>query len=132
MDSGSERNELMTTQTAFAFDKAVRRPRARRDDPETSREAARSISKEAITEGQEYIQRLISTIGAMTDEEIWIVIDLDIRNQKALKWPEDIPVKTQSGARTRRKELVDMNLLRDSGHRRKTRSGRNAIVWEAV
>jgi hypothetical protein len=37
-----------------------------------------------------------------------------------------------SGARTRRSELVDMNLVRDSGKRRKTRSGRNAIVWEAV
>jgi hypothetical protein len=113
----------MTTQSTFAFDTAVRRPRARTSDPETSREAAQSV--ERLTDKQQYILRILS-YRPRTDEEIWehIVFPTD---DFGLAYPMSV-----SGARTRRKELVDMNLVRDSGKRRKTRSGRNAIVWEAV
>lgn len=37
-----------------------------------------------------------------------------------------------SGARPRRIELVRAGLVRDSGRTRKTRSGREAVVWTAV
>jgi hypothetical protein len=104
----------MSTQTTFAFDSAVRRPRARTGDPGTSHEAARSVTE--LSEKQELILSALRRNPSI-DEEIqdWFSI-----------------VMSPSGARTRRAELVDMNLVRDSGKRRKTRSGRNAIVWEAV
>jgi hypothetical protein len=105
----------MTTQTAFAFDTAVRRPRARASDPETSHDAAQSV--ERLTEKHEYMLALLRDVGPATDERLF---------QYA------IAVMSESGARTRRSELVAMGLVRDSGKRRKTRSGRNAIVWEAV
>lgn len=37
-----------------------------------------------------------------------------------------------STARPRRIELVQRNLVRDSGRKRKTRSGREAVIWEAT
>ncbi len=53
--------------------------------------------------------------GPQTDQEIQEVLELD-----------------PSTERPRRVELVRMFLVRDSGLRRLTRSGRHATVWEAV
>jgi hypothetical protein len=108
----------LSTQATFAFDSAVRRPRARAGDPETSHEAARSVK--GLSKKQRFILRLLRAAPA-TDEEIW---------EHVSEWT--FAAITPSGARTRRAELVAMNLVRDSGERRKTRSGRDAIVWEAV
>jgi len=35
-------------------------------------------------------------------------------------------------ARPRLSELVDLKLIRDTGHRRRNDSGKNAIVWQAT
>jgi hypothetical protein len=110
----------MEHQTLFQFDTSVRRPLARGGDPETSHEAARSIVE--LTEKQEFLRALLRREGPSTDEEIWNHMIICI----------GFPLMSESGARTRRAELVAMNAVRDSGKRRKTRSGRNAIVWEGV
>lgn len=54
----------------------------------------------------------ISLVGGLTDEEGVAATG--------------IPASTW---RPRRVELVEMNLVADSGVRRKTRSGRDAVVW---
>lgn len=90
-------------------------PVARRTDPQTSWDAARSITD--LRKSQQIILGCIIAYGPISDEDI----------HACLKEP---PMST-SGARTRRKELVDKGLVRDSGHRDKTASGRATILWEA-
>lgn len=59
------------------------------------------------------VYELLFSYGGLTDEEI----------QEALRM-------NPSTERPRRIELVELLLVRDSGLRRKTRSGRSAVVWE--
>lgn len=96
-------------------------PVARSTDPQTSHDAARSVVKEHQTATQWFILEALRG-GPKTDDEIWhSLYDLSRHRHTS-----------QSGARTRRAELVDMGKVRDSGRRRKLTSGRMAIVWEAV
>jgi hypothetical protein len=83
---------------------------------ETSRAAAAAIRPDAGRLRQLVLQAIVErgTIGA-TDEEI----------QNAL----GLPGNTQ---RPRRRELEQVGLIRDSGQRRPTSSGRRAIVWVAI
>ena len=95
------------TETMPVFD------RARCDTAETRREAGRSIDA--------HLQRLQAAVlgfveergprGA-TDEEIRLGLEL-----------------SGDTARARRCELRDAGLIVDSGRRRKTRTGRRAVVW---
>jgi hypothetical protein len=91
-------------------------PIARSSDPETSHEAAKSVS--SVPYNQARILRIVRLHGPLTDEEIYdfaIVRDYN----------------SPSGARTRRHELVQLGHVVDSGKRKKTKSGRNTIMWEA-
>ena len=94
---------------------------ARSTDPGTSWEAARSIDPDKISEFQSYILTHLRHLGPMTDEELWDIEDA-IHHGKV----------SPSGLRSRRSELVSMGLVRDSGRKDTLRSGRRAIVWEAV
>lgn len=89
--------------------------RVRLTDPETSREAAISLSNLRLS--QSVILNAVREWGPCSDEEIYDFVSGFHR----------ISV---SGARTRRKELVDMGLVRDSGQRNITKSGRRTIMWE--
>jgi len=113
----------MTTQAVFQFEQPIRRPVARATDPETSHEAALSVTLTNVERLQRAIFDILYLRDSMTDEEIF---------PEARRRLKDWTQVTESGARTRRSELVDMGMVRDSGKRRPTRSGRNAIVWEAV
>ena len=98
--------------------------KARATDPETSHEAAASVAR--ISDAQGFILKMLNTHGPLTDEKLW-----------DLYHPADIQIyhfihMSISGARSRRAELVKAGLVRDSGERRETRSGRKAIVWEAA
>ena len=77
---------------------------------ETSREAAERIVRVAPTLRDRVLMAL--AMRPMTDEELCEVTQ--------------IPPSTE---RPRRVELVAERIVRDSGERRKTRSGRNAVVW---
>ena len=128
----------------------VRRPVARRDNPETSWQAARSISREAMSYSQMIVQYHLAAYGPMTDEQIKASIP---------------PRVSPSRARTARHELVGLGLVTDGvtdpeckhyiprmkkyhpridlwvvlednrrcglcqAHQRLTRSGRWATVW---
>jgi hypothetical protein len=98
---------------------------ARTSDPGTSHAAARSITPETMRASQRAVLRIFERQGAMTDEQL--AKEYDHR----FTWePSLFPRQSPSGLRTRRKELTDAGLLRDSGIRRKLYSGRLAIVWE--
>ncbi len=86
--------------------------RARRNDPETSHEAAKSVSR--ITESQAHIMVALGNYGPMTDEELYRHLHITI---------------SESGCRSRRKELVDLGKVLDTGETRFTKSGRRTIVW---
>lgn len=93
-------------------------PVARMTDPGTSWAAARTVGH--IRESQKRILDVLSAYGPCTDEQIAEVLS---------QWGIRI---SPSGARTRRSELVDVGLVRDSKDRMRMKSGRWAIKWEAV
>lgn len=86
---------------------------ARKTDPSTSWEAARSVKN--LRYSQQAVLEVIRRYEPVSDEEIYRHLLL--------------PMST-SGARTRRKELVEKRLVRDSGKRGVTKSGRKTILWE--
>jgi len=104
---------------------ALMRVHTRRKHPETSHEAARSI--EALTAKREAVLRVLSNYGRGTEEQIadWYAL---ARSQNQHLFPGQSP----SGLRARRSELVTLGLVRDSGERKRTRYGRQAIVWERI
>lgn len=93
-------------------------PFARMTDPTTSFEAAASV--ENITETQSAILTLLT--WPKTDDEL---IDAYYNMAPSAGWKQASP----SGIRSRRSELVTKGLIKDSGERRKSWSGRNSIVW---
>jgi hypothetical protein len=91
-------------------------PRARSTDPETSWEAARSITPHVLRENQAAVLNVLRLYGPLTDEGI-------------AAYYGDRPKQSPSGLRTRRHELQELGLVEDSGERARLRSGRQAIVW---
>jgi hypothetical protein len=96
---------------------------ARRDDPWTSHEAAGSIPSEEIHRSQEAVLDCFTLTGPMYDRKLQREYD---RYRVPNLWPE----QSESGIRTRRKELVDRGRLKDSGRSVRRPSGRKSIVWE--
>jgi hypothetical protein len=99
--------------------------RARKSDPDTSHEAAASIGD--LRERQKVVLAIFDWPGVgfmgTTDEELG-----DAYQRLALAG--QVPYQSPSGLRTRRSELVELGLVENSGDKRKTRSGRRAIVWQ--
>jgi transcription initiation factor IIE alpha subunit len=90
------------------------KPALAQEHSDTSREAAALIEPKRPTL-RARVLKAIKRYGALTDEEIQTETGLN-----------------PSTVRPRRIELVEMGLVRDSGRRRETRSGRRAVVWEAI
>lgn len=80
---------------------------------DTSRSAARQIESQAESlRGKVYrFLKECPHYGA-TDEELQSILNMEANTQ-----------------RPRRVELVDKGLVYDSGKKRKTKSGRSAVVW---
>lgn len=93
---------------------------ARTSDPETSQAAARSINADWIRTSQRKILYLLERFGPMHDHLIY---------QRLL---ESGIKMSESGARTRRGELVGRGLVEQTKYRAVLPSGRKAIVWKAV
>lgn len=89
-------------------------PFARTTDPETSHEAAQSVTNITPLK-QEILQRLMTP---MTDADLFALLKTSSRL-----------IVTESGVRSRRSELVQAGLVKDTGARQKLNTGRNAIVW---
>lgn len=88
-------------------------PRARKTDPETSRQGP---SRVRIAGHRLEVLALLRQ-RPRTDEELVACLSGQM---------------SASGARTRRAELVRAGLVRDSGHRRRGTTGRRMTVWAAV
>ena len=83
----------------------------------TSMAAARAIEgKSDSIRGLVYRTFLGRVEDGVTDDELFNY------------WPS----QSQSPLRPRRIELVKLGLVKDSGKTRKTRSGRQAVIWVAV
>jgi uncharacterized protein involved in exopolysaccharide biosynthesis len=102
-------------------------PRARNTDPGTSHAAAASVQD--VTRNQEAVLEVLRHHGPQTDEEI-------VRSYQHPDHPTlqgMLPQQSESGIRTRRRELADMTppLVQDSGEKKELESGRKAIIWVA-
>ena len=103
----------MTDLFDFAADMA--RAHARRTDPETSREAADSITGHRISRLHGDILNTLLVYGPMTDERLCSLYG-------------DSP----SSVRSRRAELVAMGYVRQHKNFGQTKRGRRAILWEVA
>lgn len=97
-------------------------PRTRITDPDTSHEAAESVR--SVTRTQYAILRLFDQYHFLTDEQLQLQYRRLVNEGTA-------PRASESGIRSRRKELVDAGYVFDTGRRTKMESGRNAIVWSS-
>lgn len=98
------------------------RARARSTDPAFSHEAAASVGD--LTNAQEMILDALRQ-GPATDEEIYLRLPLFAKKSRK-------PIISVSGARTRRRELVDAGLVEDSGEHKLTEAGRKTTVWRVT
>lgn len=108
------------------FSQPTKRKRAvaRATDPHTSWAAAHGISD--LRPRQAAVLRcLVEMGGDGTDEEIEQAYFAGLD-----RWAW--PMQSSSGLRTRRKELVDLGAVKDSGTTRTTRAGNKTIVWRAA
>lgn len=87
---------------------------------ETSRAAAEQAKPNAATQ-RARVLKLIT-------ESCWRTEDPGLTDEQI----QDRLSLTGNTERPRRQELVDRNLVKDSGRTRKTRSGREAVVWVLV
>lgn len=92
---------------------------ARWSDPVTSHAAAKSLSEEKLRESQEAVLGVFRLWHTPMDDPLMIE-----RYRGSVT-----PWQSPSGLRTRRKELVDLGYLEDSGERFIMPSGRKSIVW---
>ena len=94
-------------------------PVARRTDPDTSWDAARSTDDVKMTKVRQGIYDLLTEFGPMTDEEIW----------RGLIYRQLDSYTSPSGARTRRSELVAARKVRDTGLTKRGKTNRKMILW---
>lgn len=122
----SNQPDLDFTPMSVRIDKIIRRDEpqahARRTDPQTSHAVARRITN--TQKVRAHIEYLFRNLGRMHDESL-------IANYLASS-PNLRPHATEQSIRSRRKELVDRNVLRDSGEKKLTRAGNPSTVWEIV
>jgi hypothetical protein len=96
---------------------------ARTTDPITSHEAAASIKSEELRRSQQAVLAMFHSFGPMHDQ-------LLVERYGYTTSSRGLPVQSESGLRTRRRELVDQGMLEDSGRKIVLDSGRKSIVWK--
>jgi len=100
-------------------------PHARRDDPETSHAAARSVKE--LTKKQMSVLLWLQKHGPMTDREMVTSYGGMQNSVYGYRWPK----QSESGLRSRRSELAVYGMVYDTGRRKVNENGRREIVWEA-
>lgn len=100
------------------------RAHARRTDPVESHQAAASVD---VKPNQAAVLRVLREVGPVTDAAL-----VTLYQSRQAVDPTSLPVQSPSGIRTRRKELVEAERVRDSGARVRLDSGRWAAVWEVA
>lgn len=103
---------------------------ARHTDPHTSHEAAASLTSERVRHSQIAVLGVLcgALSGYADDQEL---IDEYQMCRETLHW--EIPRQSDSGIRTRRKELVQQGLVENAGKTTVSPdTGRRMIVWEVT
>jgi hypothetical protein len=105
---------------------------ARRTDPDTSHQAAASLGGDTIRRSQAEVLAVLKLVGPSTDTAL--VTAYEAHQAVAGVYIDGLPLhpQSESGIRTRRRELVELGKVRDSGGRVRLVSGRMSAVWEAV
>jgi hypothetical protein len=98
-------------------------PKARRADPATSHAAAAALTEAQVSAVQAAILDLFRRHGPQADHQ-WIPTYFRLAAEG------EVPPHSESGLRTRRRELVDAGHLRDSHRTAPTLGGHPAVVWE--
>lgn len=98
-------------------------PHTRTLDPSTSHQAAASVRNVGKT--QQVILKLL-TEYALADQDL-----IQFYNNRA-RTDVNVPRASESGIRSRRAELVELGLVKDTGRRQKLDSGRSAIIWSVA
>lgn len=99
---------------------------ARRNDTQTSWDAARSVRLTNLGKTRDLILLILRTCGPQKDEDLIEYFQNTARNDR--DW-DSVRHVTEQSIRSRRKELVRLGLVADSGDRAKTRTGRDSIIW---
>ncbi len=99
---------------------------ARRTDPETSKAAAKSIDPSKLTTNQIAVRTLFEAMTEMTDHQL-----VKLYHAATLGNADVYPAQSDSGLRTRRGELRQAKVVRDTG-RKVEISGRRSIIWGLV
>ena len=99
-------------------------PHARHTDPSTSHAAAASVSNVSKTRS---VVLSILEVSSMADHELVATYRRLAENGLGV-----IPAASESGVRSRRAELVVAGLVKDSGARVKSPTGRSSIVWQVA
>ena len=97
---------------------------ARENDPATSHEAAASIAPATLRDSQLAVFRVLAKFGPLDDQAL-----VDAYCDETLA--RTVPRQSDSGIRTRRKELCRMGRVQPMGTT-KTASGRSALIWAAT
>lgn len=108
--------------TPSLFDHAPK-PGARTNDPDTSHQAAAAVTNVARRPVYEAILAVLDD-NPGTDEAISYRV--------AERFPEIMSATSPSGLRTRRKELMTLGLVQDSGTFELSARNRKAAVWQRV
>jgi hypothetical protein len=93
-------------------------PQARKTDPQTSHDAAKSVKD--VSKTKQAILRLLRK--HQSDMQL-------VANYSKLARQNKAPRASESGIRSRRAELVKLGLVKDTGKRDKSASNRQMIVW---
>lgn len=111
-------DKLSTTPPPFNPRAAFGDAHARKTDPATSKAAAASLSRAALTEMQEHVFALFVGHGPMTHDKA-------IERYKAAYGPD----VAESTVRSRVAELVERKMLKDTGITTNNARGRQVTVW---
>jgi hypothetical protein len=109
------------------FDPQAREPiaHARRTDPQTSHDAARSVTN--LRPRQVAVLDLVLLLCPVTDPDL-----VEAYQTRSRIDPDRYPRQSESGIRTRRSELVTLGYVEDSTHRATLPTGRKATMWTAT
>ena len=94
---------------------------ARSTDPETSHEAAKSLSSEALSGTRKIVYETLLADGPMCDADLTVAIH-----------KRGHPVVAESTYRHRRTDLVALGLVEWNGNHMKLSNGRRSRIWRAL
>lgn len=98
---------------------------AKRDDPETSWEAADALDPNSLRERLRAVYRVLKAAGPCHNDEL-------VQKYHYYVDTQNFPPQTDQSIRSRRSELTAGGLCVDTGERFMLPTGRRAVVWRAV